>query len=181
MKKIMFMLALLAAVAVQAASITWGVGNNAFSLESGSSYSSKSGVLVYLIDAAAKDSIVAAIGAGKFSSSTEGVLASKATTNTKGYIAQYEVTSPALTAGKYYDFSALILDTIEGKTYYNITSAVHQNAYTSGIDEQMKINFASTQFANGTGWTEASGTPEPTSGLLLLLGGAMLALRRKQK
>lgn len=42
--------------------------------------------------------------------------------------------------------------------------------------------------AIGTGtapisWTpiEGGGTPEPTSGLLLLVGGAMLALRRKQK
>ena len=31
-----------------------------------------------------------------------------------------------------------------------------------------------------TGWS-GGGVPEPTSGLLLLLGGAMLALRRKQK
>lgn len=35
---------------------------------------------------------------------------------------------------------------------------------------------------NNTTWDYTpAGTPEPTSGLLLLLGGAMLALRRKQK
>ena len=35
--------------------------------------------------------------------------------------------------------------------------------------------------ANGGPWTELKGgVPEPTSGLLLLLGGAMLALRRKR-
>jgi hypothetical protein len=32
-----------------------------------------------------------------------------------------------------------------------------------------------------TGWSEASAVPEPTTGLLLLLGVAGLALRRKQK
>ena len=39
---------------------------------------------------------------------------------------------------------------------------------------------------NGGPWTElgggsSGGTPEPTSGLLLLIGGSLLALRRKQK
>ena len=35
-----------------------------------------------------------------------------------------------------------------------------------------------------TGWVKAGGSgdiPEPTSGLLLLVGGAMLALRRRQR
>ena len=181
MKKIMFMLALFAAVAVQAASISWGVGNNAFSLASGSSYSSKNGVMVYLIDAAYSDSIVEAIAAGSFSSSTEGVLASKATTNTKGYIAVNEVTSSALTAGQSYDFAALIVDTVNGQPYYNITASMNKSAYTAGVDEVNTLSFSATAFNSGTGWTEAAGTPEPTSGLLLLLGGAMLALRRKQK
>ena len=181
MKKVMFMLALLAAVAVQAASMTWGVSNNAFSLASGSSYSSKNGVMVYLIDAAYSDSIVEAIGAGTFSATTEGVLDSMATSNTKGAVASHEFTSPSLDAGTSYNFSALILDTVGGKNYYNISKSISETAYTAGVDEQMKIAFAATQFNSGTGWTEAAGTPEPTSGLLLLLGGAMLALRRKQK
>ena len=30
------------------------------------------------------------------------------------------------------------------------------------------------------GWTKSGGVPEPTSGLLLVLGGAMLALRRRR-
>ena len=32
-----------------------------------------------------------------------------------------------------------------------------------------------------SGGSSGGGVPEPTSGLLLLVGGAMLALRRKQK
>ena len=174
-------MALLAAVAVQAASITWGVSNNAFTLADGSSYSSRSGVTIYLIDAAYSDSIVEAIGAGAFSTSTDGVLASKATTNTKGYIAANEVTSSALTAGETYNFAALIVDVIDGKPSYIMSATQGLQAYTAGVDEATTATFGSTAFASGTGWTEASGTPEPTSGLLLLLGGAMLALRRKQK
>ena len=42
-------------------------------------------------------------------------------------------------------------------------------------------NFATTGSKWASGGWETSGTPEPTSGMLLLLGGAMLALRRKQK
>ena len=181
MKKIMFALALLAAVAVQAASISWGVSNNAFSLASGSSYSSKNNITVYLIDAAYSESIVEAIGAGTFSTSTAGVLDSATTSNTKGAVASHEVNSSALTAGQAYDFAALIVDTVNGQTMYNMTANMNRMAYTAGVDEAVTIAFAATQFSSGTGWTEAAGTPEPTSGLLLLLGGAMLALRRKQK
>ncbi len=32
-----------------------------------------------------------------------------------------------------------------------------------------------------SGWSDGGGAPEPTSGLLLLIGGSLLALRRKQK
>lgn len=58
---------------------------------------------------------------------------------------------------------------------------MNKGAYTAGVDEVNTLSFSATAFNSGTGWTEAAGTPEPTSGLLLLLGGAMLALRRKQK
>ena len=43
----------------------------------------------------------------------------------------------------------------------------------------------STALADASNWKSYGGgggdVPEPTSGLLLLIGGAMLALRRKQK
>lgn len=42
-------------------------------------------------------------------------------------------------------------------------------------------NFTTLGIMSSAKFSEASGTPEPTSGMLLLLGGAMLALRRKQR
>ena len=42
-------------------------------------------------------------------------------------------------------------------------------------------NFTTLGIMSSSKFSEATGTPEPTSGMLLLLGGAMLALRRKQK
>ena len=49
------------------------------------------------------------------------------------------------------------------------------------------MKFVGSSFATtgATGWNTNGGgstdVPEPTSGLLLLIGGAMVALRRKQK
>ena len=57
--------------------------------------------------------------------------------------------------------------------------------YKTGFGSQMMASLGATKQASGgyvgQGWYEASAIPEPTSGLLLLLGVAGLALRRKQK
>ena len=64
-------------------------------------------------------------------------------------------------------------------------------AYKVGDDEATSISFASDSFGAGAltasasaanGWAAVSSTdvPEPTSGLLMLLGVAGLALRRKR-
>ena len=42
-------------------------------------------------------------------------------------------------------------------------------------------NYTAWKTGGGSGGGGSGGVPEPTSGLLLLVGGAMLALRRKQK
>lgn len=77
---------------------------------------------------------------------------------------------------------ALIFDTANGETidkagYYYKTETVTQNTYDpTGSDPATMASFTSDQM---TGTWQA--VPEPTSGLLLLLGVAGLALRRKQK
>ena len=53
----------------------------------------------------------------------------------------------------------------------------------SGADDSTKVSWGS-QYDNTTvpgSWNSAASVPEPTSGLLLILGVAGLALRRKQK
>ena len=89
------------------------------------------------------------------------------------------------------DFYALIFngDSIDTATDYKVVGSWTANVPGSGF----------TTFSNDitgmttSGWSSISGStptpptpgpsgiPEPTSGLLLLVGGAMLALRRKQK
>lgn len=73
-------------------------------------------------------------------------------------------------------------DLVAGNTYsfyYTITDASSGRTFTSGI-KSSKANATSTQtlgFGSGGEW---SAVPEPTSALLMLLGVAGLALRRRR-
>ena len=69
--------------------------------------------------------------------------------------------------------------TDNGKTFTSDTKAVAIPATASaGV-----ANFGNMQSAtqNAANWGGGGSVPEPTSGLLLLVGAGMLALRRKQK
>ena len=59
---------------------------------------------------------------------------------------------------------------------YNVTGVSDLTTPGSIYDDSWAIGYGTTQAV-----TTSGGVPEPTSGLLLLIGGAMLALRRKQK
>ena len=65
--------------------------------------------------------------------------------------------------------------------------AIPSDGSNASINFTTGAGFETASQKWGTTWTDTSGgggsggVPEPTSGLLLLVGGAMLALRRKQK
>ena len=186
MKKIMIACAAVAIAAVaQAASIDWSVGMN-WTMQSGAK--AAEGTTVYLIDSAYMSSIVAAISAdGSLDASTKGILGSSVTSGTRGKVSELTTTHADLTSGKAYDFAVLIIDTasVKDKTFYAVSAANNQSAYTVGTDEAMSISFNATaingenalSYANGTAW---QAVPEPTSGLLMLVGLAGLALRRRR-
>ena len=95
-------------------------------------------------------------------------------TTTSGKIAETIFTSSKFTAGEYYDFYfTMTSQNSEGK---NVTFT---STTLSGIGAVATGN-ADLGFGSQDGQTWKS-VPEPTSGLLLLLGMAGLALRRKQK
>ena len=183
----------LAAVAVaavtQAASVDWSVGNNAWVLNDGSKASS--GYTVYLINGAtALDTIAAAINAktGAFNAEQTWVFGSATTDNSKGRVSELTTTSANLTRGTEYNFSVLMIDATDTSDIrYMVSGTSAQTAYLSGTDEALGISFASDSFGEGAltynatsaanGW---AAVPEPTSGLLLLLGVAGLALKRKR-
>ena len=187
MKKLMIAAAVICAAAfVQAASIDWGVPNNAILMGDGTSKPA-TGTLVYLINGSTTlDTIASAVSSGKVTEQ-DWYYGSKATSNTKGYIAENTVDGGSkLTAGSSYNFSALLIDGDK----YMVSKAFAQTAYTPGVDEARSVSFDSSYFgANAltasaagaqNGWAATAATPEPTSAMLILLGFAGLALKRKR-
>lgn len=77
--------------------------------------------------------------------------------------------------GTDYQYSAKYTLVMDGKTY---TMDVANTTFT----QDMSTGNYSLSVPSASSWTvQATDVPEPTSGLLLLLGVAGLALRRKQK
>ena len=194
MKKIIFALAAaVLAVGVQGAAIDWKMGTSIKAPNAdGSIGTSNAGagtlsMYVWLVDqatynAATADSILAGYS-GQLGTATG------------------SVTGKAGNVGGTVTTDGLAFSATENTPYY----ALVLTQYTSGETEMFIANKATTMIntagtkasvlnlaknwggAGGpaiTGWVKAGGggdIPEPTSGLLLLVGGAMLALRRRQR
>ena len=182
--------AVAAAIGVQAASIDWSVANNGWVLDSGSK--AASGFTVYLINGATSlETIAAAIDGttGAFDADQTWVYASAATDNGKGRVSELTTTSDKLARGTSYDFSVLLIDAgaTDGPKYM-VSAVASAAAYSAAqSDEPVSIAFG-TESLGANALTYAAGTaangwaavPEPTSGLLMLLGMAGLALRRRR-
>ena len=191
MKKLMIALAAVAVgIAANAASFTWTTSGRIYdgSGNSGSDYYAK-GQTAYLmfVSTISQADLVESFNTSSATamSTVTGGKATSATVNSEGKV---EVTTP---------FSSSVT---ESQTAYYVIFA-NDKMYVSGTtsapynsldpDEVGAINFsaetslsrATLDAANGystAGWYQASAVPEPTSGILLLLGVAGLALKRKR-
>lgn len=187
MKKLIIALVVTAtAVAVQAASFNWktGTSQQVYAMNT----SDRAGTLTaYLfdIDAYGQADVLSAFNNGTFNSLTK--LSSVETAST-GAI-QTSATGNAFTWGDAGDtltaYFAILL-TKEGKDYLYISPTADGTGLVSGTTTLSFSAKTSSQLAaldaaagyQGAGWYGA--VPEPTSGLLLLLGMAGLALKRKR-
>jgi len=184
MKKVMFAFAAaLLAFGAQAAAVNWTASN----VYAGDGTSTKgSGYVGYLFlasDYAAAD-VAAAIDAGNWDTVSGKALAQQYTTSAGKY------TGPTTSATAVNDALGGTLQTGYA-VIFNAASVDAATKYYVTATKDMTINgVGTTVFAFGSqaasqtaswGTVPSSGTPEPTSALLLLVGGAMLALRRKQK
>ena len=156
MKKMLVMLAIVvAAFAANAASFNW------------------SAAMVYGSDGATKYTGVATLYCVEMADwSTTGNVASGTISKTAT-----EFSSDSFEVGKNYSFYF----TIESNGKLFTSKTVTQSAMAT---QTATIAFGSmaTATKDAGNWKGGGGdAPEPTSGLLLLIGGAMLALRRKQK
>jgi len=198
MKKIMMFVGVaVCAFGVQAASLDWSIDAKSFTMSDGSK---PNGVTVYLFDTGADGyseflaSLTGGTAGDSISATTltggAGYLGSGTTySNTKTALlnANYGKASGTVTvstAEKSYDVAVIILD--DGK--FMAVNGAPGISYASSADDGSPAAFGAAVFSTASvSWatyTPSSGggdVPEPTSGLLLLVGGAMLALRRKQK
>lgn len=190
MKKLMIgLFAMTMAVAAQAATCTWVLtnvygpnGTDLLAAGSGTAYLFTTEVMsvadAYALAGTGADAIATAMnsgyqigqtGAGKFSDT-----ATKPDASTLG-----------LTGGKSYSFYAVVFDTTsitdESNFYVTTTTANPVAIPTSSANAQIGLGSqAGTSKSQADGAWMAVNVPEPTSGLLLLLGMAGLELKRKQ-
>jgi len=182
MKKLMIAAAMVCAAAfAQAAAIDWSASNVAdpVATAAGGKAVAANGWLGYVVLSADLGAVQTALSTGDTSVFTDGdnkkyVGASK-TTNDKG---QFLASSAAGTvAAGSQDFYLVILDSgtlADAKNYYvsgKVTQTVDSSLDTS-------VAFSKQGGTSSTSnWTAMA--PEPTSGLLLLIGMGALALRRR--
>lgn len=173
MKKVIIVLAAIAlAIGAQAAAVDWGTGNMS-SFGVGKSDTGYTAQIFFFSDAAGENDITSTFGSGTQISSSK---------SDKSY--SFGSTTADVASGTYYS-QIVITRKSDGQ---ELKSAISQFSHDGDSLSNTTINFTSGNGIQGGGsqwggaaWAPAGGgAPEPTSALLLLVGGAMLALRRKR-
>ena len=183
MKKLMIMLAAVAmAVSVQAASVTWSTVAMFDDTGAGTKVKDGAMVYVYLMDKTTYDGLSDIWGSYGADVKAGGTTAANAGgTATGKYTNKANVYAPNGTAvanTTYYGVVIATVGTGDDMKYYaekaSVTTGDDGNgSYSAGI------GVLDDKTTAAAAWTAAA-VPEPTSGLLLLMGMAGLALRRKR-
>ena len=207
MKKLMIALAAVAVAAgVQAANFEWAMGKDSIKWHDETVTKSTTGfhgsMDVYLFNVGSTGfdaAFISALEAGTIKvddlASQTGYIDTFATltSNTKsGKVEQNTVTLNGFAGGESTYFAWIAYDTITGasknETYFYASQAREATAWITGDEEFTKdlaavATWSSDNYtahgATPTNWHTVAAVPEPTSGLLLLLGVAGMALRRK--
>ena len=189
MKKLMFMLAAIAcAVTLQAAQLDWSLDGKSLTKSDGTGYiSGQTTYLLTFANSAAADTLYSQLKSGdKTTADAIAMAVGSAVGNTntsknQGKIAAATATHSSLTEGASYYGALLVVD--GDKFILSATrTGMAYNPTGSVETEGSALSFAATAFSSTadsrTGWTTAA--PEPTSGILMLIGLGALALRRRK-
>ena len=171
MKKIMMFIAVaLAAVLTQAATVKWSTGT------------------IYGVDADGNWTTTKAYADGGAYSIAIKLFAADGSTLLEEASSTTVSSLSAMTGTFTGDYAFSTTHKVSIQMTYKGESGIEQTMdWTTPVEFTTKAtggttaNFTSLGIMSSAKFSEASGTPEPTSGMLLLLGGAMLALRRKQR
>lgn len=175
MKKLMIMMAAvaLAACAHAAVAVTWQTGTGVKDVKGNAFTTSTTGYTVSVLYSTAADMSTTFAAGGTLTDDSY---------STKGSAGFAGKTDATFGAGTYYT-QITITEDATGKTWKSdigsFTIADGQSAgptanFTTGL------GLGGSSLINTSPYSGGTGTPEPTSAMLLLMGGAMLALRRKR-
>ena len=169
----------LAACAHAAVAVTWQTGTGVKDVNGNAFTTSTTGYTATIMYSTSADLSTTFAAGGTLSTTTY---------KTKGNAGFGGVTGETFGPGTYYS-QITITEDATGKTWtsgvgsFTIaegqTSGISAN-FTTGLNMGGSSLIGSTTYADGAGGG-GDGTPEPTSGILLLVGAGILGLRRKQK
>ena len=200
MKKLMIALCAVAmAVGAQAGSIKWSINPGGVKDWNGTSETTMAAntTMVYFMLSSQMTNVENAIKKGESfasyildSGKTTGSNGQKSTsaqiTNASLPLEAIPDTDPQQYKGVSTAFRVLVVEKVGEDTWYKFSGEVNKDTYWEGAETPVPTTaqFTSTAWGKGTEWTKVSTgptpIPEPTSGLLLLLGVAGLALKRKR-
>ena len=173
-KVIMFVATLICAVATQAASINWNSGT--IQIDGATVGKGDVNGYLYLVTEDEYNALDFSDGKAAYDNYKAKTATATAASTKTGTI---KLTSTANVGDTQY--AVIIYETSDASQF------IISKGYDSVNDLGVQNNLGSQNIITAPGatsWASTSGggdVPEPTSGILLLVGGAMLALRRKQK
>ena len=180
MKKLLITMAIACTAAIsQSATVSWSVGKIFDGTETTAGVGTGTAYII-LVGDLGQGSAVENFAGGKISDITDAAVGSYNIANSKVAFNSIEnvSTAPASAASFYYvvfNGDNMLVSSELTSTYDNVT-AIHKLEFGSSSGFAKNLPVAASSGYNGAGWYNV---PEPTSAMLLLLGFAGLALKRK--